>query len=373
MGQQLTWLSKFLFIAGLAGGLLGCALWERETATPLAESSQPTVTIQTPTSGQTVVAAETVLIQSEAVDRRGIARIELTVNEQMIRIDANPQPEPDIPFIVAQPWTPAVVGSYTVQVTAYNTANLAGQSQILLLEVVEAAPSGAPESGQARPTTPTEAAPSPTATTAAATSSPATATATTGSAPTTATATAEPTPIPLPTLTYAPTGLTPDGRFKDIWHSLAGGQGPLGYPTGPAIEERNYARQRFAGGFLFWWDNPDGANPIWVLSRPADDWQSGLAWRQLADEWTDDKKPHSCPAAQQNGDLGPVRGFGLLWCGQPDLATALGQPVEVEAGSGGNAPYAMVQFFQGGLMFYNPSNAEVYVLLGDGRWQRFRY
>jgi len=55
------------------------------------------------------------------------------------------------------------------------------------------------------------------------------------------------------------------------------------------------------------------------------------------------------------------------------LQTRLGNPRDYEGGSSGNPPFAHVQFFQGGVMIYNPLNAEVFVLFDQGDWQRFGY
>ncbi|MEW5957419.1 MAG: hypothetical protein AB1801_06830, partial [Chloroflexota bacterium] len=182
-------------------------------------------------------------------------------------------------------------------------------------------------------------------------------------------------PLPTPTVTptpgvFAATGLAPEGRFKDIWDELGAGQSRLGYPTGPEISDRDYARQYFERGLMLWWDNPQGDAYIWVIDSPAEDLKSGATWNRYPDAWAGEDG-YACEAARANAEKGPVRGFGYLWCRRPELQTRLGQPRQAEAGSGGAPPYSHVQFFQGGVMLANPLNSEMYVLFDQGDWQRF--
>jgi hypothetical protein len=170
--------------------------------------------------------------------------------------------------------------------------------------------------------------------------------------------------------TFEPTGLEPEGRFWDIWFEVGGGDSRLGYPTDPIITERNYAQQYFEKGLMFWWDNPDDLDTIWVIDTPAADWQSGASSNRYNDTWQAAEGDYGCEQARERG---PVRGFGKLWCERPELQNRLGYPREPERGSGGAAPYAQVQFFQGGVIIYNPANAEVFVLFEQGDWQRFDY
>jgi hypothetical protein len=374
--QPLSIISRIALLGLWLALAAGCSLTDQNEPTPVAETVGPTVTILSPLAGQSFAAGQTVTVQSEAVDRRGIVRVELVIDDQATRIDANANPEPSVPFIVAQLWLPEEPGDYTVQVRAFNTANVAGDSEILVITVGDAAPiatetqrptatlSTAVDTvptatpGPPTPTPTPEIEPSPT-------SPPPT--------PTPAgTPTPEPTPMPLPTSDFEPTGLEPEGRFNDIWLEVNGGKGPLGYPTGPQIEERDFAKQYFDGGLMFWWDNPDGDNHIWVIDRLGDNFQAGNDWTRFADQWQGNGE-YSCQAARRNGARGPLRGFGKVWCDNPDIAASLGNPVEAERGSGGNAPFAIVQFFQGGVMIYNPLNAEVLALFDSGGWRRFIY
>ena len=119
---------------------------------------------------------------------------------------------------------------------------------------------------------------------------------------------------------------------------------------------------------MFWWDAPEGPGIIWVIDSPAPGFGDGATSNRYIDTWDGDD-PYACAEAR---DGGPVRGFGKVWCDFPELQTRLGFPSEPEGGSGGKAPFASVQFFQGGVMIHNPLNNESYVLFEQGDWQRFK-
>jgi len=267
--------------------------------------------------------------------------------------------------LVAQPWTPETPGSYIIQVRAYNTANVVGESEALKVEVafsaqaIEETP--AETAAPATAVTPT-AAPLPTSTTQA--------TPTQLADPGTLTSPlAEPTPAPL--TDYGPTGFEPQGSFAKIWDSLGSGSGQLGYPRAPEIDGRNFAYQYFDTGVMYWWDNPADPDFIWAMaSASADDYWQGVAWGRYDDTWDGDGL-YSCDAARQNDENGPMRGFGEVWCQEADVFDQLGNPSKPEYGSGGSPPFSKVQFFQGGVMLFNPFGSEVFVLFDQGGWQRF--
>lgn len=355
----------------LAAAALACSI---PGFSPAQETEKPAVALSSPTNGQTLPVGQETKVQSVSVDVQGVARVELLINGQVVWADANAKPESNTPFIVAQPWTPDAPGKYLVQARAYNTADIAGQSEPVTVNVVAnadiaAASSPTPEAATgptilsgdiliATPTATRAASPSPTYTAEPTAETP---------APTpTAAHTATPTPE---AQNFSPTGLTPDGRFKDIWIELGSGDSRLGYPAGPEIKDRNYAKQFFEKGVMLWWDTPEGPNAIWVLDSPDSAFKRGGTSNRYDDTW-DGGDDYSCDAARSGG---PVRGFGKVWCEQPELQARLGLPSEPEAGSGGSPPYAQVQFFQGGMMFYNPANKAVYVVYNQGDWERFIY
>ena len=321
-------------------------------------------------------------IQTMAQGGEGIVRVELLVNGAVVRIDANPTPQPNTPYLVVQPWSPAENGTYTIQSKAYNTANIAGESPPLTLTIPIPSAQVAKDvaSNEAESATPTL---KPTATlTPTLEPSPVPLetptpipTATEPSPNPTETATVEPTPIPLPSATptlpiFQDTGLRPEGRFLRIWEELGAAKSRLGFPLNPVIEERNYAYQNFGGGMLFWWDNPDDPDFIWAINM-GDVYEQGQGWVQYEDNWAGDSE-FSCEQARNNGEFGPRRGFGLVWCQNAALQQQFGPPTRAEFGSSGNPPFSRVQFFQGGTMVLNPATGQVVVLFNQGDWLRMR-
>jgi hypothetical protein len=332
--------------------------------------NRPSVAISSPAANTERELGQQIEITSVSVDpNSAIVRVELEVDGQVVWVDANANPQDGEPFIVAQPWTPDASGSYTVLVRAFNRDNTPGESGPLTMQVIapqtEVIATQATQETAALASAAT-ATPLPTATSGPPTITP---------SPTVALPTATPTVTPTPTATpapqkFSPTGLQPEGRFYDIWLELGAGDSRLGYPVAAEIADRDYARQRFKNGLMFWWDNPENPDYIWVIDSPADDLRSGTTSNLYPDIWESDAGEVSCPEAE---DGGPIRGFGKVWCDHPELHSRLGKPTEAERGSGGNPPQADVQFFQGGVMIYSPSGSEVFVLFAQGDWQRFDY
>lgn len=342
---------------------------------PAGSTSAPVVTISNPANGQDFQLGSQVEVLSSAVDPQGIVRTELEVDGEVVWVDANADPQPETPFIVAQPWTPTVAGSHIIQVTAYNADNVPGSSAPLTINVAAPAAQVADDIDTREPEGPvptntpiSSLADAPTATP----RPPATATpAQTPPTPTPVPPTFTPTATPTPGV-YAPTGFEPEGRLAEIWEELGGGESRLGYPTQSEISDRDFAKQYFENGVMYWWDNPDDPDYIWVIDSPAEDLRSGSSSNRYPDEWDGDEEV-SCDAARANDGKGPLRGFGWLWCQRPELQARLGNPVEPEAGSGGTPPFGRLLRFQGGVMLVNPLNSEVYVLFDQGDWQRFSW
>src|SRR5262245_32084654 len=95
----------------------------------------PVVTLSNPKPGEQLETGREIKVQSASIDPAGVARVELVVNGEPIWVDANAQPQPNTPFIVAQPWLPRGPGRYILQARAYNTNNLIGISAPLTVEV----------------------------------------------------------------------------------------------------------------------------------------------------------------------------------------------------------------------------------------------
>lgn len=191
-----------------------------------------------------------------------------------------------------------------------------------------------------------------------------------------------PTPTPVPTDTPTPTptkpsnpdtGYRPPPLFETLWEQLDGGAGPLGYPTGSALTDRNYAKQYFERGFMYWWQAPTTPEPIWVVVIPDPAVNSGATWRRYDNAWDADKPlfPPNCPEAGE--PLGPMAGFGITWCDRPGVKEQVGAPLEREFGSGDVYPRGAVQFFQHGVMFENTADRQIWALVEGRGWHRAGY
>jgi serine/threonine protein kinase len=195
----------------------------------------------------------------------------------------------------------------------------------------------------------------------------------------TPTPTSAPTDTPVPP-TFTPTrplnpdtGYSPHPIFNTMWEELGGGLGPLGYPTGPAFTDRNYAKQFFARGFMYWWQSPNPPEPIWVVSMPDPAVNSGMTWTRYDNAWDSTKPlfPSGCPEATE--PLGPMAGFGVTWCDRPGVKEQIGAPREREFGSGDVYPKGAVQFFQHGVMFENPNDRQIWALVESLGWRQADY
>jgi hypothetical protein len=168
---------------------------------------------------------------------------------------------------------------------------------------------------------------------------------------------------------FEPTGVETHSIFYPIWEQPEV-KDYLGYPTEEASDGHHYARQYFERGYLYWWDQPNTRGLIWAVDIPQSAANRGFHWTgPYEDTWNDSDKTHSCDEANPDG---PVRGFGKLWCDNPEIAEAIGMPRDAERGTGNTINYGVVQFFQDGVMLYSPIDREVWVLFEGGTWQRHR-
>ena len=129
----------------------------------------------------------------------------------------------------------------------------------------------------------------------------------------------------------------------------------------------NHAVQPFEGGVMFWWENPAAMlDPIYVLSYEIGD-DTGNDWSQYKNTWTPDEPliPDRCLEARE--PTGPVMGFGRLWCYNSAVQLQLGSPLEPEVSSND----AIVEIYEGGVVFSIPAEHMTYVLYNDGVWLRF--
>jgi photosystem II stability/assembly factor-like uncharacterized protein len=162
-----------------------------------------------------------------------------------------------------------------------------------------------------------------------------------------------PTPLPAPTQTVQPTPACPNppANFANIWSSRVA---QLGCPTNPLrvlIVEQSFER-----GLMFWRGD---TKAIYVLP-------TSQAYAAYADTWADGQPVYSCPeAGPPQTPPTPQRGFGKVWCSQPQVRPLLGNAVSAER------PYeALAQEFTTGLIFQTDQGL-IYVLeSGTRQWER---
>jgi hypothetical protein len=370
---------------------LACSIGR--SATPAAGT--PSVTITDPLPGQRVPVGEPLVINSTSVDKDGIQRTELWIDDTLLRVDSNP--DVNSPYIVSQPWKSDVPGTHVIVVKAFDAQGVEGQSQPIIITLDPAAGAGSvytpvaevspSPSSEVSPTPPLK--PTKTPTPSALRSTPAPKL----EAPTytpvvtctpplcetdevhhcpaacpggCGTQCATPTPRPTPPF-FEPTGVETHDIFKPIWEHQEV-KDYLGYPIETARDGRHYARQYFERGYLYWWDQPDARGLIWVIEISQPGARQGFGWSGPHEDLCDGGEPYSCDTARGNPD-GPIRGFGKLWCDNPEIAEAIGAARGSEQGTGNTSSYGAVQFFQAGVMLHSPLDRQVWVLLNGGTWQ----
>jgi hypothetical protein len=153
--------------------------------------------------------------------------------------------------------------------------------------------------------------------------------------------------------------------YGPIWWALDGFQSGLGGPLGEP-PERFYAGQTFQHGFMIWRDNAGAAdNWIYVIQwGPGDDQEAGSAWARFTDTWVEGHPEYACPEAIP--PIGPKRGFGRVWCQEPQVRDLLGLPLEEEWGVLGGW-----LDFEEGVMLWDAKNGRIFVLFADGHWKAF--
>ena len=91
-------------------------------------------------------------------------------------------------------------------------------------------------------------------------------------------------------------------------------------------------------------------------------------WARYDDLWDPSLPllPAACPDA--GWPYGPMFGFGLTWCQEPGVKTAIGYPIGESL-----ADYGSDQSFANGAVFWNPAS-DSYIALYDAgqRWQYYR-
>ena len=129
----------------------------------------------------------------------------------------------------------------------------------------------------------------------------------------------------------------------------------------------NYSRQPFERGVMLWWDNPSGAEEVIFVIPGGNDSNQGDDWSRYKNSWSsagDPVFPPDCPEVEE--PLGPMMGFGKLWCYNASVKDALGAPTGEEFAKND----ATVELFSNAVVFDVPVDHQTWVLLADGRWEK---
>lgn len=118
----------------------------KETAT---RSGVPVVVIDSPPSGAAAGVGQAIFIQSTATDEVGVARVDLSVDDTVVRSDSPPDAAAPPQFSLLQAWTPDAAGQVTVRVIAYREDGTASEPASILIEVSEEPPEGGVAAGAA--------------------------------------------------------------------------------------------------------------------------------------------------------------------------------------------------------------------------------
>ncbi len=147
--------------------LLTCVL--ASLAAACAPASRPVVVLAAPPQGSQYQEGEEVAVQSTATDSAGISRVELLVDDAVVRTDSAPQGQ--LSFSIIQTWK-ATTGTHILAVRATNTAGTVSGPAIVSITVNSAAAAVAPQPTATRviqivtpaavTSTPTAASPQPT-------------------------------------------------------------------------------------------------------------------------------------------------------------------------------------------------------------------
>jgi len=125
-------MKSILFVTLCGLFLVGCQLFAEEK--PINEP--PLVQIISPASNARIPTGKEVEIKSVATDESFIERIELYVNDDLIRLDFPPIKGGQVTFTVLQRWVPIQAGEVRVRVVAYDANGASSHPVGIRLEAV---------------------------------------------------------------------------------------------------------------------------------------------------------------------------------------------------------------------------------------------
>ena len=122
------------FLVGMALGLLillvigGAAFFLLRDRG--ARSEGPAVIIRAPQFGDQLTANQSMIVRAMAEDFRGVTRVELWVDQQLLSVQTSQLPGGSTPFPLTYNWYPEQEGSHILVVRAYNRAGGTGQATV---------------------------------------------------------------------------------------------------------------------------------------------------------------------------------------------------------------------------------------------------
>ena len=101
--------------------MTGLCLLAIGLACRLGQPGKPTISILTPANDQKLTVGREVIVQAVSVSKAGISQVELWVNGELIDTQASNGPQS---FTSLQPWTPAVEGTYLIEIRAIDNNDI---------------------------------------------------------------------------------------------------------------------------------------------------------------------------------------------------------------------------------------------------------
>ena len=154
--------------------------------------------------------------------------------------------------------------------------------------------------------------------------------------------------------TPTPNVIPVTGAFGSVYWAFTDVQSKLGAPLSPEAA-MNAAELGFQRGTMY--ERYDQSE-IYVFF-------SNNQWIKTADTWTSADGEGGGPAPESQLWI-PKRGFGLVWNGDPNLASSIGYAIAADEHVMGG----VVQQFSNGIMLYSDQGF-VYVVYADGTWQLY--
>ena len=99
---------------------------------------KPTLTIVAPPDDAQVQVGQEAIIKSISTHSEGVSRVDLTVDEALLRSDASADPQGEPTLTVDQGWTPDTVGVHTIVVQAFSSGGEASDPVSITLNAVAA-------------------------------------------------------------------------------------------------------------------------------------------------------------------------------------------------------------------------------------------